>query len=247
MLEFKNLSVWYTRKAARIESVSHSCIRYEDQKIIIRNADFGIGSHSVTGLLGINGAGKTTLINTVSGIHEMYRAGCILFQDHEITPADDEFRLQRYTVFTDSQAFQYWTFCEYKDYIEKVYQKKADAEYLEYLIQGFRFEEYQNQYIKNLSTGNKKKVFLIAGFALQLPLLILDEPLDGLDFDSAEFLYQALREHKKYGSVFMSSHIAESFERTCDKVLLLDQGRISSRAVTEHTDIRKELKEWLNE
>ena len=45
----------------------------------------------------------------------------------------------------------------------------------------------------------------------------------------------------------MSSHIAESFERTCDKVLLLDQGRISSRAVTEHTDIRKELKEWLNE
>lgn len=82
---------------------------------------------------------------------------------------------------------------------------------------------------------------------MQLPLLILDEPLDGLDFNSSEFLYEVLRQHKKYGSVLMSSHIAESFERTCDKVLLLKQGKISAKYVSDHMDIRRELKGWLDD
>lgn len=247
MLEFQNLSVWYTRQASRIESVSHSCVRYENKKNIIQHADFCIDAGSTVGLLGVNGAGKTTFINTLSGIHTKFEAGRMQFREKEITPMDHEFRLQRYTVFTDEQAFKYWTFSEYTAYIEKVYQKKTDADYLDYLINGFRLGEYRHEFIKNLSTGNKKKVFLITGLALQLPLLLLDEPLDGLDFSSSEFLYEVLREHKKYGSVLMSSHIAESFEQTCDKILLLDKGRISSRMITGHTDIRKELKEWLYE
>ena len=114
-------------------------------------------------------------------------------------------------------------------------------------MEGFRFGEYQNQFIKNLSTGNKKKVFLITGFALRLPLLLLDEPLDGLDFGAAEFLYTAIKEYKDFGSVLMSSHIAESFERTCDKILLLDQGQLSEKSISSNIDIRKELKEWLDD
>lgn len=230
MLEFKNLSIWYTK-----------------DKNIINKADFIIDTKSVIGLLGINGAGKTTLINTISGIHTKYEADNILADGKKSTFMDNEFRLRRYTVFTVEEAFKYWTFTEYIHFIEKVYKKRINNKYLKYLVDGFRFGEYQNQYIKNLSTGNKKKVFLITGFALQLPLIILDEPLDGLDFGAAEFLYEVLREHKKYGSVLMSSHIAESFERTCDKILLLDHGQVSTRLISNNMDIRKELKEWLDE
>lgn len=230
MLECKNLSIWYT-----------------NEKKIMDHVDFSVDDHRVIGLLGINGAGKTTLINTISGIHTKYEADSILVNQQESDFMDHNFRLSRYTVFTDEQAFQYWTFPEYKNYIEKVYKKRIENEYLNYLLDGFKFGEYQKQFIKNLSTGNKKKVFLITGFAMQLPLLILDEPLDGLDFNSSEFLYEALRQHKKYGSVLMSSHIAESFERTCDKVLLLKQGKISAKCVSGHMDIRRELKGWLDD
>lgn len=230
MLECKNLTVWYT-----------------SQKKIINGADFSVDAGSVTGLLGINGAGKTTLIQTVSGIHKNYETDAVLVYHKKSNFMDQEFRFGRYTVFTDEQAFQYWTFQEYIKYMEKVYTKKIQGEYVRYLVDGFRFGKYQDQWIKNLSTGNKKKAFLIAGFALQLPLLILDEPLDGLDFQAAEFLYEVLKEHKKYGSVLMSSHIAESFERTCDKVLLLSHGKISTRWITGQTDIRKELKGWLDD
>lgn len=230
MLSIKNLSIWYKK-----------------EKNIIDSADFDIDSNHIIGLLGINGAGKTTLMNTISGIHTRFEAEEIKYNDREISFSQDEFRRMRYTVFTDEQAFKYWTFTEYKNYIEKVYKKKMKEEYLQYLTEGFQFGDYQKQYIQNLSTGNKKKVFLIAGFALQLPLLILDEPLDGLDFAAAEFLYQVLPQHKKYGSVLMSSHIAESFERTCDKILLLNQGKITTKIVFDNMDIRKELKEWLDE
>lgn len=228
MLEFQNLSIWY----AKGENIIH-------------NASFTVDANSVVGLLGINGAGKTTLINTVSGIHARYKADHILAQNKECTFLDHDFRLARYTVFTDEQAFKYWTFSEYKGYIEKVYKKRADGEYLNYLVEGFRFGEYQGQLIKNLSTGNKKKAFLIAGFAMQLPLLILDEPLDGLDFGASEFLYEVLRGHKRHGSVLMSSHIAESFEKTCDKILLLSQGEVSTKLISGNMDIRKEWKGWL--
>lgn len=230
MLQVKNLSIWYTKG-----------------KNIIDKCNFDLGKNSIIGLLGVNGAGKTTLINTISGIHKKYNVDKVLYCNNACSFAEDDFRLERYTVFSDEQAFKYWTFIEYKSYIEKVYKKKIDQEYLYYLLEGFRFGEYQNQFIKNLSTGNKKKVFLITGFALRLPLLLLDEPLDGLDFGAAEFLYTAIKEYKDFGSVLMSSHIAESFERTCDKILLLDQGKLSEKSISSNIDIRKELKEWLDD
>lgn len=228
MLHLKNLSVWY-----------------QEGKHVIEWADLTIEANHVVGLLGINGAGKTTLINTISGVHTKYQADEILGEFGETSFAAEDFKKTRYTVFTEEQAFQYWDFWEYLEFIQKVYGKKVDRAYLDYLMEGFHFQQYEHTLIKDLSTGNKKKVFLIGGFALQLPLLILDEPLDGLDFSGAEFLYEVMQGHKQYGSVLMSSHIAESFEKTCDDILLLDHGKISRKAFIPGMDIRQELGAWL--
>ncbi len=228
MLQLKNLSVWY-----------------QEEKHVIKGTDLTIEPNHVVGLLGINGAGKTTLINTISGVHTKYQADKILGEAGATGFAAEDFKKMRYTVFTEEQAFSYWDFWEYMEFLQKVYGKKMDQTYLDYLIEGFRFQKYENTLIKDLSTGNKKKVFLIGGFALQLPLLILDEPLDGLDFSGAEFLYEVMQGHKQYGSVLMSSHIAESFERTCDDILLLNHGKIIRKEFIPGMDIRQELGAWL--
>ena len=60
------------------------------------------------------------------------------------------------------------------------------------LIHGFHFEEYTDVLLKELSTGNLKKAYLITAFALKPKLLILDEPVNGLDFQSTEYLYQQI-------------------------------------------------------
>lgn len=221
-------------------------IWYKPGKDIIKGADVSMDENSVAGLLGINGAGKSTLINAISDVHEQYAANKITFRGRQYTFSDEIFKQSRYTVFTEEQAFMYWTFSDYVTFVAKAYKKKLDSAYVDDLIEGFHFGDYQKHELRGLSTGNKKKVFLITGFALRLPLLILDEPLDGLDFRSTEFLYEAINDYKQYGAILLSSHIAESFEKTCDYVLLLNEGKIQRMPIERGVDIRGQLEGWLD-
>ena len=84
---------------------------------------------------------------------------------------------------------------------------------------------FENPYIMIYDIA--KKAFLIAGFALRPELLLLDEPVNGLDFQSTEFLYSQIAGYKKYGTVLFSSHILESITLTSDRVLVLENGEIS--------------------
>ncbi len=72
-----------------------------------------------------------------------------------------------------------------------------------------------------------KKVYLITAFALRPKLLLLDEPVNGLDFQSTEFLYQLMSGYKEHGTLLFSSHILESICLTSDRVLVLERVRIS--------------------
>lgn len=195
-----------------------------------------IPTHNVVGMLGANGAGKTTLINCLSGVHEKCRVDEVLVYGRAAKFNDRSFQSIRYTVFTEHTGFRYWTFESYLKFLSKIYGKRVEIDVKEQLVTGFMFEAFRNKTIGSLSTGNKKKAFLISGLALRLPLLILDEPFDGLDFESTEFLYTAINDYRKYGSVFMSSHIAESFERCCDQLYLLRAGSISG-PVTDRTSL----------
>ena len=113
------------------------------------------------------------------------------------------------------------------------------------LIQGFHFEAYTDTLLKDLSTGNRKKVFLITAFALQTKLLFLDEPVNGLDFQSTEYLYQQIVKYKEVGTVLFSSHILESISLTSDRVLVLENGKI--RQALEHEQIKSaEIREVLH-
>ncbi len=67
---------------------------------------------------------------------------------------------------------------------------------------------------------------MITAFALKPSLLLLDEPVNGLDFESTEYLYEQIAGYKKYGTVLFSSHILESITLTSDRVFVLENGQI---------------------
>lgn len=228
-------------------TVDRLSVWYDENNFILKEVSFDIEANTIIGLLGLNGAGKTTLINTISGVHSGYSCFSITKNNQGIKFDDITWKKERYTVFTEEQAFSYWSFNEYKTFIERVYKKKLDDLRVSQLVKGFGFEKYLNYYFKDLSTGNRKKAFLIIGFALELPLLILDEPLDGLDYLASEYLYKEIIEYKKYGSVLMSSHIAESIEKTCDKLLVLNEGKIESYKFESGDKVRDLLEGWLND
>lgn len=208
LLSITNLNVWYTTNQPVLSGLS-----------------LDLRANEVVGLIGINGAGKTTLIKTMAGLLQSFHLENALWEDQEFSFRDKKFKRNRYVVFAEERSFQYFTFQEYLTYVFSSY----DVPLLDIteLVKGFHFENYMNILLKELSTGNLKKVYLITAFALRPKLLLLDEPVNGLDFQSTEFLYHLIEKYKKYGTILFSSHILESVSLTCDRVAVLDHGRIS--------------------
>ena len=98
------------------------------------------------------------------------------------------------------------------------YRKRLKDAEVRALVEGFHFEAYADVLLGELSTGNQKKAFLITAFALGPELLLMDEPANGLDFQSTEFLYQQIAGYGKRGAVLFTSHILESITLTADPV-----------------------------
>lgn len=221
----QNLTAWYTQG-----------------KPVLRELTFHLQEHEAAGLIGLNGAGKTTLLNCLCGLHDRFQAERVMWRDREISFRDSAFMFQRYAVFDGDCPFGYFTFREYLAYVFRTYKKQVPD--MGKLVQGFAFEEYENVLIKELSAGNKKKVYLITAFALRPDLLFLDEPVNGLDFQSTEFLYSQIREYKQHGTLLFSSHILESISLTADRILLLKNGDMEvfqEKTWKENGDIREML------
>lgn len=130
----------------------------------------------------------------------------------------------------------YFTFREYLDYVAAAYGVSRPD--VSHLVKGFHFEAFQDVLLKELSTGNLKKARLITGFALRPKLLFLDEPVNGLDFSSTEFLYELMRGYKAYGTILFSSHVLESICLTSQRVLVLESGRIRREFIGEDIEAK---------
>lgn len=208
ILEIKSLDGWYKKGNNVLSQLS-----------------LNLNKNEIVGLIGLNGAGKTTLIKILSGLLDGYNAENVCFNGNTINFRDSNFKKQRYTVFSEDSSFGYFAFREYLSYVFSAYGKKLPD--VSELVRGFHFEEYENKLLKDLSMGNRRKVNLITAFALKAPLLFLDEPVNGLDFQSTEFLYSLISDYKQHGTLLFSSHILESITLTSDRVMVLENGRIS--------------------
>lgn len=225
LLNIQNLSAWYN-----------------GERKVLSDFSIELDEHEVVGLIGLNGAGKTTFLRTLSGLHGTFCSDGIWLHGRCARFRDKGFKNCRYTVFAEDNSFQYFTFREYVSYVFAAYRKRMPD--MTELIQGFHFEENTNILLKELSTGSRKKAFLITAFALKPELLLLDEPVNGLDFQSTEFLYRQIAGYKEYGTVLFSSHILESITLTSDRVLVLEDGQIRQTFVSGQinaADIREAL------
>lgn len=207
LLTVKNLTVWY-----------------QQGENVIQNLNLTLGQNQIVGLIGRNGAGKSTLINTIASTGPNSTWEAVEFFGKAVDFKANSFKTMRSVVFDEDHSFEYFSFNEYLAYVFSAYQKPIPD--LQREIAGLHFEKYTDVLFKDLSLGNRKKAFLITSFGLKLPLMILDEPVNGLDFDSTEFLYQMTGEYRESGTILFSSHVMESVTMNADQVLILEQGEI---------------------
>lgn len=205
-------------------SLRNLCAWYDSAHPVLSKLSLDLRDREVVGLIGRNGAGKTTLFKALAGLLPSCRLDRAIWEGQDFRFRDDAFKVSRYIVFAEERSFPYFTFQDYLAYTADAYRVPLPE--VSALVQGFHFEAYTQVLFRELSTGNRKKAALITAFALRPKLLLLDEPVNGLDFQSTEFLYQLMGSYKQVGTLLFSSHILESICLTSDHVLVLEAGSI---------------------
>lgn len=177
------------------------------------------------GLIGLNGAGKTTLIKTILGLKEA-QAGRIFVAGEDAGSESAKKNLAYLPERFDPPWFL--NAYEFIDFTMALYNSKVTRADVEAISKQVGFDkQYLSQKAGNYSKGMRQKVGLMATFLTPAPLLILDEPMSGLD-PLARFQVKSLLEKARSEgrTCFLSSHILADMEEMCDRVAVLHSGTL---------------------
>ncbi|MGB9713773.1 MAG: ABC transporter ATP-binding protein [Candidatus Bathyarchaeales archaeon] len=204
----------------------------------VDNLSFTVQSGEIYGLLGPNGAGKTSTIKALVGVLQPRSGKIEIFG----MPLSDEVAVKSQIGYVPEEVvlFDSLTPREFFEFIASVRRLKAEVvnPRLEKLAYALDIKQYFDTPIAALSRGNKQKVAVTAALLHEPKLLILDEPLIGLDARSSKILKELVTFHaKKGGAVIFSTHIMEVAEKLCTKVGIINNGRLVGEGTVE--ELRK--------
>jgi ABC-2 type transport system ATP-binding protein len=206
--------------------------------VAVDNLSFTVQSGEIYGLLGPNGAGKTSTIKALVGVLQPRLGDIEIFG----MPLSDEVAVKSQIGYVPEEVvlFDSLTPREFFEFIASVRRLNADVvnPRLEKLAYALDIEQYFDTPIAALSRGNKQKVAVTAALLHEPRLLILDEPLIGLDARSSKILKELITFHaKKGGAVIFSTHIMEVAEKLCTRVGIINKGRLVGEGTVE--ELRK--------
>ena len=208
-----------------IENVSKS---YKKGNKVIDNLSLKVNDGEIFGFIGLNGAGKTTTIKMMTGILGIDQ-GKILIDGNDIELNPVEAKKNIGYVPDSPDMFLKLKGIEYLNFIADTFD--VSSEERTKLIKKYAEEfgilnELENK-IENYSHGMRQKIVIIGALLHSPKNLILDEPITGLDPKSSFDLKQILKEYAKNGNtVFFSTHILEIAEKLCDKIAIIDKGKL---------------------
>jgi len=198
---------------------------------------FDIPRGSITGLIGRNGAGKTTCIRCLAGLLDP--AGTTSpIRVFGLSPDSDRRQILAACGFllNESALFSYLTPIETLAFIGRAYglsPTTARGRALQ-LIGSFDLEDAANRIADNFSTGMRKRLAIAASLIHAPRALILDEPFESLDPLMVRSLKKLLRDYAAGGgTVLLSSHLIDAVEEICDRVVILEQGRVVASGPTD--------------
>ncbi|WP_297249169.1 ABC transporter ATP-binding protein [uncultured Brachyspira sp.] len=187
------------------------------------NLSFEVNRGEIFGMLGPNGAGKTTTIRQLMGFIKSDKGSAkILDMDCFVNRENIQLKLGYLPgeiAFMDEMKGS--DFIRFIAEMKSIKSKKRINELTDL------FELDANRKIKNMSKGTKQKIAIVCAFMNEPEVVILDEPTSGLDpLMQKKFIELILEEKKKGTTIFMSSHIFEEVEKTCDRTAILKDGKL---------------------
>ncbi len=209
-------------------TINNITVTYNKRNRVINNLNLSLKDGLIHGIVGLNGAGKTTLLNTIYGLKNS-SSGTIEHNNSVLNK-------KNIAYLTTDNFF---------------YTNITGREYLSlFRNNNFNVDEWNQLFILPLdtivekySTGMKKKLALMSILKQDKPVLILDEPFNGLDIESCRIIRMILLKLKEKGkTVIITSHIIETLTNLCDLIHYLDAGQIKyTRDKNRFTEFENEL------
>jgi len=195
--------------------------------LAVDNVDLNIKPGEIFGLLGPNGSGKSTTLKMLLGLVQPdFGSVSVLGIDVQKDPV--AVKRQIGYVPESPRLYEFLTGIEYLDFIGDIYgmTTQEKSERINEYLKALELEGREGDMISSYSQGMKQKVALISALLHRPKLLILDEPLSGLDPRSARIVKDLLHELKAQGvTTLMSTHVLEIAEALCDRIAIMYRGR----------------------
>ncbi|MBI1184963.1 ATP-binding cassette domain-containing protein [bacterium] len=210
--------------------IKHLNVSYNKVQVL-HDLDMYVQDEGINGLVGMNGAGKTTLLNAIYGFKEKMSG--------EINYKGGKLRASQ-IGFLEAENF-FYNKIKGSEYLEifRLNNKDFDIEAWNEV-----FELPLDQLVDEYSTGMKKKLALMGIIGLDRPVMLLDEPFNGVDLESNEKIKIIMKKLKERGkTIIVTSHIIETLTTTCDRISVLNNGKIEKTATKLHFG---EIEEYLH-
>ncbi len=206
--------------------IDNISVSYEQQ--IINSLSLSLPDNNIHGIVGLNGAGKTTLLNTIFGLKKP-DSGTILYNGQQLSKKD--------VSYLTTENF-FYSGITGEEYVSLFNNKQFDINQWNKL-----FDLPLKQVISEYSTGMKKKLALMGVLKQNKPIMILDEPFNGLDIEACRIIRSILLRLKEQGkTIIITSHIIETLTNLCDYIHYLENGKIKySKEKNEFENFQKEI------
>ena len=228
-------------KVIEIKNLTKS---YKNLKAV-DNLSFDVYKGEILGLLGPNGSGKSTTINSILSLLK-YESGTIKIFNKEMKPDSYDLKKDIGVIFQEVAVFNELTVLENIDYFCGLYitDKNKRSKYVEDAIKLVGLENYKKFYPKQLSGGLLRRLNIACGIAHKPKLIFLDEPTVAVDPQSRNNILDGIKRLRDAGaSILYTTHYMEEVEELCDRIIILDKGKIIAKGTTDELKALAKLEE----
>lgn len=228
----------------KIIEVKNLTKEYKNLKAI-DNLSFDVFEGEILGLLGPNGSGKSTTINSILQLLN-YSSGSIKIFGHVMKPDSYEIKKDIGVIFQEVAVFQELTVYENIDYFCGLYinDKEIRRKYVMDAINLVGLNDFIKFYPKELSGGLLRRLNIACGIAHKPKLIFLDEPTVAVDPQSRNNILDGIKKLRDEGATIVyTTHYMEEVEIICDRIIILDKGKIIAKGTTDELKTLAKLEE----
>ena len=205
------------------------------RKPVIQDLSFEIEKGELVGLIGLNGAGKSTTIKHIIGTL-LPHSGEIRLNGVTLKENVDKYRSSFSYIPETPVLYEELTLREHLELTAMAYglDEKTLEERSKILLKEFRMERRLNWFPSHFSKGMRQKVMIMCAFLVNPSIYIIDEPFVGLDPLGIQSLLNQMDAKKREGaSILMSTHILSTAEKYCDRIILLNNGKVRAQGTMQ--------------